>query len=330
MERPHARDVRERETSDEGFSAGWGQHFQPSERYWIDAHTHMRETTAADAQDVMDAWNDHLEAWRLRRTVGLDGRRDRADAFAEVADTDDRFRWLIRLDYDDPDPAFVAECLDAGASGIKLHNKPVIQDAVGADVWEDEAWHEILDQLGEADRPVLWHVTQRFTDSPYTGGARDSYWAEGWANGAEFTNEDLLQGFLDVVEAHPETDFIGAHQLHLGFDRLHELFRTYPNLHIDTSIGGFVRWGDQLYPEDKAAAREFFMEWSDRILFGTDCILTAEAIGEYLYQHFLGHVRYVRQLDLPHDALQDVSHRTAERVYGIDPVEVSRKGALRP
>jgi len=330
MEYPYSPDVHERDHVDDGFSAGWGAHHQPAEEYWVDCHTHMRETETDDVLDVVDRWNERLEAWRFRRTVGLDGSPENADEFGAAAGEDDRFRWLVWLDHDDPDLDGLETCLEAGASGLKLHNRPVIEGAVDPEVWHSAEWDRVFERLAAADRPVLWHVTQRHTDAPYTGGGRHSYWETGWENGAEFTNEDLLQSFLSVVEAYPDVDFVGAHQLHVGFDRLEGLFAQYPNLHVDTSIGCFVRWGDELPPADRERAREFFCSWSDRLLFGTDCILHDEAIGEYLYQQFLGHVRYVRQLRLPHGPLQRVSHRNAERLFGLEHLDVDRKGALRP
>ena len=327
MEYPHSPDVHERESIDDGFAAGWGAHHRPSEKYWIDAHTHMR---ADDVVGVLEEWNDHLEAYRFRMTIGLDGSADNADEFSDAAEESDHFGWLVWPRYDEPDYEELETCLDAGANGMKLHNKPLIEEAGDPEIWHSSEWDRIFERLAEADLPALWHVTQRHTRAPYTGGGRFSYWENGWENGAEFTNEDLLQSFLSVVESHPDTDFIGAHQLHLGFDRLAGLFAEYPNLYVDTSIGCFVRWADEMPPEDRERAREFFVNWADRLLFGTDCVLKEEAMGEYLYQHFLGHVRYIRQLNLPNEPLQKVSHRNAERLFDIESIAAPRKGALRP
>src|SRR5690606_19857022 len=100
--------------------------------------------------------------------------------------------------------------------------------------------------LEERGRPVLWHVTQRLSASPYHGGGENSYWSEGWARGVTFTNEDLLGVTLQVMRNHPGLIVQGAHQLHVGFDRLARLFEEYPNLYIDTSCAWYVRWADTL------------------------------------------------------------------------------------
>ena len=38
----------------------------------------------------------------------------------------------------------------------------------------------------------------------------------------------------------------------------------------------------------------------------------------------------LRQLHLPHDVLQAVSHRNAERTFGLPELHVKRKGNVRP
>src|SRR5476649_972839 len=91
---PHAPDVLERETSDDGFSAGWGLHHLPAERYIIDCHTHMWATTAASVQRWVDDYYARAGAMRLRRHVALDGSPKNAAAFAKVSAKDDRFLWL--------------------------------------------------------------------------------------------------------------------------------------------------------------------------------------------------------------------------------------------
>lgn len=327
---PHAPDVAERETLDDGFSRGWGAHFQPAEAYWVDCHTHMLEQDPKAIVGLIGAWGDRLDAWRLRRTVAMDGYPENAGAFAAAARVDDRFAWLARLEFDGPDTDGLERCLEAGAAGLKLHNKDLIESAVHPAMWLSEQWHRIYRRMGQAGLPVLWHVTQRLSDSPYTGGGRNSYWETGWAKGCTYGNADVLNVFLQVVQEHRGTNFIGAHQLHLGFDRLDELLAAHPNLYIDTSIGCFVRWGDQMYPEDRERARAFFVAWADRILFGTDCILASDLMGEFVYQAFLGHVRYIRQLRLPDDVLQKVAHGNAERLMQLSALRMSRRGALRP
>ena len=103
---PHAPDVLERETSDNAFSAGWGLHHQPSERYILDCHTHMWTSTAASVQRWVNDYYERAGAMRLRRHVALDGSPKNAAAFAKVSAKDDRFLWLVWPHYSKPNLKF--------------------------------------------------------------------------------------------------------------------------------------------------------------------------------------------------------------------------------
>lgn len=78
--------------------------------------------------------------------------------------------------------------------------------------------------------------------------------------------EELIRQFEHVVAAHPRTTFIGAHLASCGEDlpRLGAMLRANPNLNVDISarINELGRQRD--------AARSFLVEFSDRVLFGTD------------------------------------------------------------
>lgn len=328
---PHALDVIERETADNGFSAGWGLHMQPSVRYWLDCHTHMVESQAADVLQVVRDWHDYMWAFRLRRHVAVDGFPKNADAFAAAGKADDRFLWLCRLNFDEPDLQHVERCAALGAVGLKLHNSGVITTGTQPDCWQSEAWHRIYERCGQLGLPILWHVTQRLTAAPYTGGGENSYWAKGRPLGANYTNEDLLQNFLSIVARHRMTTFIGAHQIHLGPERLAELFAQHPNLVTDTSIGCYVAPDDVMYEADRLRWREFVIAHADRILFGSDVIMNRQHVNtELLRQHFLGHVRWVKQLGLPQEVLSKVAHENFERIAGLSPVPLLYWGGLRP
>ncbi len=76
----------------------------------------------------------------------------------------------------------------------------------------------------------------------------------------------ILEGLARLVERHPGTTFIGAHvgcyAENLGW--VGELLDRCPNFYIDIS-GRIGELGRQPY-----TARRFFIEYSDRILFGSD------------------------------------------------------------
>lgn len=328
---PHAPDVAERQTADDGFSAGWGCQYLPSERYIVDCHTHCFGTK--DRYEIfrmLDGFFSRAIAFRLGRMVALDGSPENLESFAAVANFDPRFRFWLRGNDDKPDLDFIKRGIDAGGVGLKILNIRMIRLAGDPKAWLSKPWQEIFAFLESRNLPVLWHVTQRQSAAPYMGGNKNSYWAEGWQNGAKFTNEDLLQVFLENVKRFRGIPFIGAHQLHIGWDRLGALFTDHPNLNTDTSCGCVVRPTDQMPEPDRCRLSEFFRQWHDRMLFGTDICLEPGCIDEYLLQHLVNHIRFVHQLRLPDGVLQEVMHANATRLLNLDPLSDMRRGALRP
>jgi predicted TIM-barrel fold metal-dependent hydrolase len=328
---PHAPDVAERQTVDNGFSAGWGCQYLPSERYIVDVHTHcFGATDRYEIFRMLDGFFSRAAAFRLGRMVALDGSPENLESFAALARFDPRFRFWVRGDDEKPDLDFVKKAVDAGAVGMKILNIRIMRKAGDHKAWLSRPWQEIFAWLEGRKLPVLWHVTQRHTAAPYMGGNLLSYWSEGWKNGATFTNEDLLQVFLDNVKRFRGIPFIGAHQLHIGWDRLGQIFAEHPNLSVDTSCGCIIRPTDQMDEQDRRKLNEFFRKWQDRILFGTDVCLEPGCIDEYLLQHLINHIRFIHQLRLPDDVLQAVTNANAEKLLRLQPLSDLRRGALRP
>ncbi len=331
---PYDPDVLERETVDDGFSSGWGFHFPTSEKYWIDCHVHVQRSP--DFRQYVDRWFDWSVAWRQAGFIALDARPESSESkfsyteLAEIVKEDDRLAFLYYPGIDTPEAERLEEALELGARGLKLWSPTFVLEARPADEFEHPKWAGVFKIVNDKELPIVWHVTQRVTGSPYTGGNKNSYWGEGWKKGVKYTNEDLLQSFLRIAKAHPKGHFIGAHQLHVGWDRLEEIFEEHPNVYIDTSIGCFVRWGDVMYPEDQKKLREFFIKYSDRILFGTDIGIGVGQHQETYRLSLMGHMLFVRQLRLPYEDLQKVSHENAERLFGIEKSSDVRMGNIRP
>lgn len=336
---PHAPDVAERESADCGFSKGWGMQFQPREKTIVDMHGHIEFAYQTDSDALIGQHLNlmkRLNAGRIVACLPVSFRPEDADCplgfwslrcfgfeelkpYIESARLSGRVSLMLFLHHRNPDRSLLEKCMAEGLSGVKLHNAPVIVEASDPEVWLSREWSEVFSELGKAGKPVLWHVTQRLTDCPYVGGDRNVYWKDGWEKGVNYTNEDLLRIFLEVVRRNPDVHFIGAHQLHLGWERLASLFDQYPNLYIDTSIGCQVNEGDQMYEEDVQQIRSIFIRYADRILFGTDFSINRDTEGEQGWpeklQAVANHVRFVRQLRLQDDALQKVMHANAENIF---------------
>jgi predicted TIM-barrel fold metal-dependent hydrolase len=332
---PHAPDVLERETADNGFSAGWGLHHPPSETYIIDCHTHYRgePDKKKDILRVVDKFYKRAGAMRLRRHVALSGTEDNMAAFGKAAAKDDRFLWMLVEEPVKPDLELLKKAAKLpGFVGLKVLNIAMMRGIEGSpEDWNRPEWDDVLAFLGDIGKPVLWHVTQRVTDCPHMGGGVNSYWKENPDRKRTFTNQNLLDMFMEKVTKHPKTNIIGAHHLHIGPEKAAKLFDSAKNLHVDLSCGNMVRPGDTLYEDDAERWRNYVLKYADRLLFGTDCILGAAGIW-YLWETLAGHIRFIHQLRLPKDALEKVTRENFERLAGLAPVELDKSDwqATRP
>lgn len=340
---PHAMDVFEREVAENGFAAGWCMHAKPVPDYLFDAHVHYADRTGEKVLALVAhnaARAEALEVLRSLLIVRICGKEKpdlgNADeklgdeiyssqalkALLEGLEEDPRVVLAAWIEYLTPEAELVRAAKALGARCIKLHNSPIMEQAAPSDVWLSPPWQECFAAMVELKLPVLWHVTQRLPGCTYTGGDKNLYWREGWKKGITYGNEALLQTFLTCCQRNPGVNFIGAHQLHIGWERLDRLFAGYPNLHVDMTVGCRLRLDDMFYPHDQAYLRSVFIKWSERIVFGTDNFWRGKAGTDDGYNELMIRevLHFLTRLDLPEDALLNICHRNAERLMGLGSV----------
>jgi len=322
---PYSPDVRERDTMDNGFSKGWGFHFPTSESYWLDCHTHFGRAFTpkayAETHNMLEELFSRLDAFRLGGIIAIIKDVNMFPVCMDVAAHSPHFNWIYWMHYENPDREIMEKAIEDGARGLKLHNNVILNGAAKPDIWLSDKWDKVFKELEKARLPVLWHMTQRISASPYHGGN----FSKPFAN----SNQEMLSNTLEVVRRYPGIPFIGAHQIYLGIERLAELFEKHENLYIDTSIGFFLRWADSLCDSDRNILRSFFIKYSGRILFGTDLGLGGR-VDDYLMQCFLCHARFMLNLRMPDKELQMVAHGNAEKLFRIEPISPRRRGNSRP
>lgn len=226
---------------------------------------------------------------------------------------------------------------ERGAQGLKIW-KPFglhVKDDRGQLVQVDDArLSPIWQMAGELKLPVMIHVADpvAFFDPINETNER---WEEiglhpDWA----FPNPpfppfmEIMSGFFNVVKRHASTIFIGAHVgcygENLGW--VGGMLDACQNFYIDISAR-LGELGRQPY-----TARKFFIQYQDRILFGSDM---GPALDAYrLYYRFLetddeyfnystseipSQGRwYVCGLHLPDDVLKKIYRENAQRVLRLD------------
>ena len=89
---------------------------------------------------------------------------------------------------------------------------------------------------------------------------------------------------IEIVKRHPQTTFIFAHGLFMlendqGLDKLAGIFDKYPNVFVDLAFTHNMR---QAANYTVSKARDFYIKYRDRILFGSDVFEAAAKVDKFL------------------------------------------------
>jgi len=226
---------------------------------------------------------------------------------------------------------------DAGAQGLKIW-KPfglhVKDDQGQLGKVDDTRLAPIWETAGELGFPILIHVADpvAFFDPIDETNER---WEEigehpDWA----FTSPpfppfmEIMNGFFNLVKRHANTTFIGAHigcyGENLGW--VGNMLDACPNYHIDISAR-LGELGRQPY-----TARKFFIQYQDRILFGSDmspdldayrlCYRFLETDDEY-FNYSASEVPsqgrwHVCGAYLPDEALEKIYYKNAAKLLKVE------------
>jgi predicted TIM-barrel fold metal-dependent hydrolase len=165
------------------------------------------------------------------------------------------------VDESDPQAAELVEhYILEGAKGVKLiGGHPDFYD----EPLNSENMYKVYEKAAQYHVPVLLH--------------------------GSIINIPELRDQLDQVYGDfPEVTFIHAHYgstimggIHL--DQIAELLDKHPNLYIDLSMGGGIARYHQYLRENLETIRNFVIKYQDRILFGSDIILSLEKDFDWLH-----------------------------------------------
>ncbi len=195
----------------------------------------------------------------------------------------DRFCIFANIDWERADePSFgerrakeLEKSVKAGAQGLKVYKTLglSLRDSAGKLLTpNDPRFDPIWQAAGELKIPVLMHCSDPVAFFKPLDATNERYEElvarPDWLfYGKDYPGfMELIDRFLELVESHPATNFIGAHVMsyaeNLGF--VSQAMDRYPNLCVDMTerIGEL---GRQPY-----SARKFFLKYADRILFGSD------------------------------------------------------------
>ena len=212
--------------------------------------------------------------------------------------------------------------VERGACGLKIWKDlgTLVKDADGTLLRiDDERLASLYEKAAELSVPIMYHIADPdafflpidATNERYEELAAHPEWSY---HSSHFGKLELLAQRDRVIAAHPKTTFIGAHVAEHPEDLAYvsKLLDRNPNLHVD--IGArCAELGRQPY-----TAREFFLKYANRILFGTDLI---PEVNMYRL-----HYRFLETRDEYFEYPSHASRQGRWSIYGLFlPDEVLRK-----
>lgn len=243
---------------------------------------------------------------------------------------------LIRDGFADRCIQHLEEDMSKGALGLKLTKELGLffRDSDGNQMpVDDERLFPIWKRAGEMGIPVLIHVSDPVAFFLPVDERNEHYPTlqefPGWSfHGSHFSKWELLEQRDRMIAAHPKTRFILPHVANNpeDLDSVSRLLDRFENVVIDFSAR-IDELGRQPY-----TARDFFIRYQDRILFGTDMPVRPdiyrcyfrflETADEYFeYPDYIGRWGYSRWrihgLYLPDEVLRKVYSDNAESVLGL-------------
>lgn len=292
----------------------------------IDYHNHLDSLDPRDVLRVMDACG-------VEKIVNITMRT--GDAALEIIDrfhraAHDRFAAIGWMDWSGIKRGdFIPLSLDRlerlaahGVRGIKFWKDfgLAVRDSSGALLRiDDERLAPIFDRAADLGIPVIFHTADpdaffdpmdRFNER-YEELAAHPDWS---FHNSPVSKPALLEQRDRVIARHPKTTFVCAHMAESSenLSAVAALLDRNPNVFVDISART-AELGRQPY-----TAREFFLKFAHRILFGTDLLPEVE-----MYRL---HYRFLETADEYFDYPSHASRQGRWNIYGLYlPDEVLRK-----
>ncbi len=253
--------------------------YPPSAMPRVDMHTHMdAKTQYAKAVEAMDQWGGTISITLAGLFWVKDNNGNKASP-ATVRQIPGNDMVYVKEKLNDR-ILFVPGAFTIPRDGIWWTVDEIKtfkeQGFVGLKLWPHGAIlsskipgiHAQLDEAGRQGMPLVGY---------HTGDPGD---AEGNSPAFPKFEDDTI----DLVKAHPQTTFIFAHGLFMlqndqGIKKLAGILDKYPNVFVDVA---FTHNARQPANYTVSNAREFYIKYCDRILFGTDVFAAGAAASAFL------------------------------------------------
>jgi predicted TIM-barrel fold metal-dependent hydrolase len=274
----------------------------------VDVHVHPR-IRYRHSHDLLDEYVKIMDEQNIAVSVSLDGQlgedlqehstylwsgyEERFVIFTNInfqgaGEADDPATWdCHQVDFPRRVSVSLARAKENGASGLKLFKEFGLgyRNPDGSLIKiDDSRWDPIWEACGRLGLVVIMHTADPsafFRPIDETNERWEelhrhpewSFYGPQWP-----ARSELLEARNRVIERHPKTTFICAHMANDGENlaEVGEWLDRYPNMYVEMAAR-LAELGRQPY-----TAREFFIEYADRIMFGSD----GPRVRERLYPHW--------------------------------------------
>lgn len=249
----------------------------------IDSHMHIKDESCEAIAKVADMAG--AEKFNVLSLAMMENPLNNLSCLLVKAKNPGRAYAFCSLTHDEGGGECLAQLqmwMRAGFDGWKiLETKPSVAKLLDVRM-DGERFEPAFDWAEKNQIPIIWHVGDPAT---FWDPDRVPSWAveSGWAyiSGGFPALEDLYAQTETVLKRHPNLKATFAHLYFTSDDEAHarRMLDTYPNIRFDITPGSEMYYA---FCEDPARWRRFFLEYQERIVYGTDLESDAEAY-ERLY-----------------------------------------------
>ena len=312
---------------------------------FIDVHSHLWNMPLMDLDELVAEMDEINMGYIVNLSGSGFGPQTAKDIYFDESienieeNQPGRIGLFVNVDFDNPDNKdhvetqvnVIREAVAKGAIGLKVYkglgltNKDSKGNRVRVD---DERLGPIWEVCGELSIPVLIHSADPFQFWLPKDNQNERWFELKEKPKRYYGDSDFIPPFEEIINEqhtifgrHKNTTFINAHFGWMGNDlkRLGDHLDKYPNVH--TEFGAVIA---ELGRQPKTA-RQFFIDYQDRIMFGKDkydkeefytYFRVLESDDEYFNYFRKRHAFWkMYGLNLPDEVLKKVYYKNALRLF---------------
>ena len=322
-----------------------GQEIKKAKFTFIDVHSHLWDMPVMNLDNLISEMNEINMGYIINLSGSGFGPQAAKDLYFDKSikniqeNHPNRVGLFLNVDFESIDDENYAEtqvkiirdAVEKGAIGLKVYKSLGLRnkDSKGKRIRvDDERIGPIWDVCGELGIPVLIHSADPFQFWLPKDDQNERWFELKEKPGRYYGDSDFIPPFEDIINEqhtifrrHENTTFINAHLGWMGNDlqKLGQHLDEFPN--VITEFGAVIA---ELGRQPKTA-RQFFIDYQDRILFGKDSynkeefytyFRVLESDDEYFNYFRKRHAFWkMYGLNLPDEVLKKIYYKNALRLF---------------